>query len=147
MAFTWKRANPAALLRLLLSHRQLTGLAAAQREAKTVGDVVQTGLQLLQQQLASDAGLVRSLLVVSAELCLECEVDTLRLLFLAQLKTVSNDLLLLLGLAVLARGEVALLNGALFREALGSLEKKFGAVATAETTYGSCVTCHDFLIS
>ena len=120
----------------------LTGLAAAHREAETVGDVVEAGLKLLEQEFAGDAGLVGGLLVVGAELSLEGEVDALGLLLLTELETVADDLLDLAGLAVLAGGEVALLDGAFLGEALGSLEEEFGSVAAAETADGSCVTCH-----
>ncbi len=102
----------------------LTSLAAAHREAEAVGDVVEAGLKLLEQQFAGDAGLVRGLLVVGAELRLEGEVDALGLLLLAKLQTVADDLLHLAGLAVLAWGEVALLDGAFLGEALGSLEEE-----------------------
>src|ERR1700727_1243411 len=107
----------------------LTGRAPVHVEAKTVGDVVETGLKLLEQEFAGDAGLVGGLLIVGAELGLEGEVDALRLLLLAELQTVADHLLDLAGLAVLARGEVALLNGAFLGEALGSLEEKLGSVA------------------
>src|ERR1700722_9272080 len=43
---------------------------------------------------------------------------------------------------MLSRGEVALLNGALLGEALGSLEEKFRAVAAAKAADGSGITCH-----
>jgi hypothetical protein len=120
----------------------LASLATAEREAQTVDNVVETRLQLLQQQFAGHAGLVRSLLVVGAELRLQREVDALGLLLLAQLQTVAHNLLHLARLAMLSRGEVALLNGALLGEALGSLEEKFRAVAAAEAADGSGITCH-----
>jgi hypothetical protein len=51
------------------------------------------GLKLLEQEFAGDAGLVRGLLVVRAELGLEGEVDALGLLLFAELQTVADDLL------------------------------------------------------
>ena len=93
-------------------------------KTEAVADVVETGLKLLQQQVAGDAGLVRGLLVVGAELGLEREVDALGLLLLAKLQTVADYLLDLAGLAMLAGGEVALFDGALLGEALGSLEEE-----------------------
>ena len=83
---------------------------------------------------------VRGLLVVGAELGLEREVDALRLLLFAQLQTVADDLRLAI-LAVLARGKVALLNGALLGKALGALEEELRAVATAKAADGSGITC------
>src|SRR5437868_3440230 len=96
---------------------ELTGLAARHGEAEAVADVVQTGLKLLQQELAGDAGLARGLLVILAELALEGEIDTLCLLLLTKLQAVAYDLFDLAGLPVLAWGEVALFNGALVGEA------------------------------
>jgi hypothetical protein len=95
-----------------------------------------------EQEFAGNAGLVGGLLVVGPELGLEGEVDALGLLFLAELQTVTDDLLHFAGLAVLAWGEVALFDGAFLGEALGALEEEFGSVAAAEAADGSCVTCH-----
>src|SRR5581483_11949687 len=103
---------------------ELASLAARNRKAKPVADVVETSLELLQEQFAGDAGLVRRLLVVGAELRLEREVDALGLLLLTELQTVADELLLLLRLAMLARGEVALFNGALVGETLRALEEQ-----------------------
>ncbi len=97
----------------------LTSLAAAHCKAEAIGDVVEAGLKLLEQEFARDAGLVGGLLVVSAELGLEGEVDALGLLLLTKLQTVADDLLDFAGLAVLAGGKVALLDGAFLGEALG----------------------------
>jgi hypothetical protein len=98
--------------------------------------------RLLEQEFAGNASLVRGLLVVGAELGLEREVDALGLLLLAQLQTVAHNLLDLLALAVLAWGEVALLNGALVSKALRALEEEFCSVAATKAADGSCVTCH-----
>ena len=103
----------------------LARLAARNRKTEAVSNVVETRLELLQEQFAGDAGLVGSLLVVGAELGLEREVDALGLLLLAKLQTVADNLLDLLGLAVLSRGEVALFDGALVAKALRSLEEEF----------------------
>ena len=121
----------------------LAGLAAAHREAETVDHVVETRLKLLQEQLAGNAGAVRGLLVVGAELRLEREVDALGLLLLTKLQTVADNLLDLLGLTVLAGREVALLDGALLGEALCALEEELlRSVAAAKAADGSCITCH-----
>jgi hypothetical protein len=63
-----------------------------------------------------------------------------------QLQAVAHNLGLAI-LAVHARGEIALLNGAAVREALGTLQKKLGAFATAKAADWSCVTCHFFFFS
>src|SRR6185437_44806 len=126
---------------------KLAGLAARNREAEAVGDVVETGLELLQQQFAGDAGLVRGLLIVGAELRLEGEVHALGLLLLTQLQTIADELLDLLRLAVLAGGEVALFDGALVGKALRALEEQLLTVAAAEAADGSGITCHFLSIS
>src|SRR6185437_1048523 len=126
---------------------ELASLAARNREAEAVANVVETGLELLQQQFAGDAGLVRGLLVVGAELRLEREVHALGLLLLAELQTVADELLDLLRLAVLARGEVALLDGALVGEALRALEEQLLTVAATHAADGSGITCHFLSIS
>ncbi len=84
---------------------QLPRLAPRAGEAQTEGHVVQTPFQLLQQQLAGDAGRARSLLVVGAELPFQGEIDAARLLLLAQLQTVAYDLRLAVA-AVLAGGKL-----------------------------------------
>src|SRR5580692_6045669 len=43
---------------------ELAGLAAGDSEAEAIADVVEAGLELLEQDLAGDAGLIRGLLVV-----------------------------------------------------------------------------------
>src|SRR2546430_11193326 len=87
----------------------LARLTAAGRKAEAVCHVVQTTLELLQQDLAGNArGAVR-LFVVLAELAFQREVDALRLLLLTQLQTVADDLYLAVA-AVLAGGEVALVH-------------------------------------
>ena len=78
---------------------------------------------LLQQELAGDSGLAGGLLVVGAELGLEREVDALGLLLFTQLQAVADQLLDLLGLAVLSRGEVALVDGSFVAKTLGALQE------------------------
>jgi hypothetical protein len=63
-----------------------------------------------------------------------------------QLEAVADDLGLAV-LAVLAGGKVALLNRATIREALGALQKKLGAFATAKAADWSGITCHFFFFS
>ena len=86
-------------------------------------DVIQATLQLLQEQLAGDAGRTRCLLVIGAELAFEGEVDALRLLLFAKLQTVANDLGLAVA-AMLAGGEVTLLDRALIGESTWALSEK-----------------------
>ena len=120
----------------------LACLPTAHCKPKPVSNVVKSGLKLLEQEFAGHAGLIRGLLVVGAKLGLERKVDALRLLLLTKLETVADNLLDLLGLAMLAWREVALLNGAFLGKAFRALEKKLGTVAPAHAADGSCVTCH-----
>ena len=119
----------------------LTSLTSRDRITQTVGHVVETTLKLLQQQFAGYTGTLVGLLVVLAELTFEREVNALGLLLLTQLQAVAHDLL---GarLAVLARGEIALVDSTLVREATRTLEEQLDAIAPAKTADSSCVTCH-----
>ena len=119
----------------------LTCLTTRNGVSKTVSNVVKAGLKLLQKQFAGNTGLVRSLLVVRAELRLEREIDALCLLLFAQLQAITNDLLCAC-LAVLARGEVALVDGALLTEATRTLEEQLNSITPAKTADSSCITCH-----
>jgi hypothetical protein len=114
-------------------------------KAQPVGHVVQAPLELLDEQFAGDAGGAVGLFVVLAELAFEREVHALGLLLLMQLQAVAHDLGLAI-LAVHARGKVALLNRATVGKALGALQKKLGAFATAKAADWSCITCHFFLL-
>src|ERR1700761_5267118 len=119
----------------------LARLATAGSKAKTIGHVVEATLELLQQDLARDARRAVRLLVVLAELALQREVDALRLLLFTQLQTVADDLHLAIA-AMLAGGEVALVHRTLLGVALGALQKKLHAFATAKATDCSGITCH-----
>jgi len=96
--------------------------------------------ELLQKQFAGDARGARGLLVVGAELPLEGEVNTLRLLLLAKLQAVANDLGFTIA-AMLAGGEITLLDRALVGEALGPFQEKLHAFATAKAADRSGITC------
>ena len=100
----------------------LASLAARDGEAEPEGHVVQAPLQLLDEQFAGDARGAVGLLVVLAELAFEREVHALGLLLLVQLQAVAHDLGLAV-FAVLAGGEVALLDRATVGEALVPFKK------------------------
>ena len=102
--------------------------------------MVQPALQLLQKQFAGDARSSGRLLVIGAELALESEVDALRLLLLAKLQAVANDLGLTVA-AMLAGGKVALLDRALVGKTFGALQEKLHAFATAKAADWSGITC------
>ncbi len=109
---------------------QLPRLAPRLREPKAENHVVETTLELLQEQFAGDATRARGLLEVVTELAFEREVDALGFLLLAQLQAVANNL----GLAVfpmLSGSEVALLDGALIAETFGAFEEQLHALAAA----------------
>ena len=141
--FTWKEGmfTFLPLTDNVAVTNDLASLATRNRIADAVRHVVETTLKLLQQQFAGNAGLVGSLLVVRAELRLEREVDALGLLLFTQLQAIADDLLRA-RLAMLARGEVALVDGALLTEATRTLEEKLDAIATAKPADSSCITCH-----
>ena len=99
--------------------------------------------ELLNEQFTGNALGAAGLLVVGTELAFEREVHTLGLLFFVQLEAVTNDLSLAV-FAVHAGREVALLNRATVGKALGALQKKLGAFATAKAADCSCITSHFF---
>ena len=101
----------------------LAGLAARDGKAQPVGHVVQTALQLLDEQFAGDAAGAVGLLVVLAELAFEREVHALGLLLLVQLQAVAHDLGLAI-FAVLAGRKVALLDRATVGECTWCPSKK-----------------------
>src|SRR5688500_15769379 len=120
---------------------QLARLGARRRQSEAVGDVVEPALEQLQERLAGDAARPLRLLEVAAELILQHPVDALDLLLLTQLHAVAGELLLP-RLAVLTRGEVALLDRALLGVAALPLEEQLHALAAAQAADGSDVTSH-----
>jgi hypothetical protein len=105
--------------------------------------VVQTALQLLDEQFAGDAGGAIGLFVVLAELAFQGEIHTLGLLLFVQLQAVAHDLGLAV-FAVLAGSKVTLLQRAAVRQTFGALQKKLGAFATAKAADCSGITSHFF---
>src|SRR6202034_3883079 len=107
---------------------QLPRLAPRLRETQAKHHIIQTPLQLLQQQFAGYALCARGLLEVVSKLAFQREVDTLGFLLLAQLQAVANNL----GFAVfpmLSGSEVALLDGTLIAKTLCAFEEKLHALA------------------
>src|SRR6185436_7816153 len=119
---------------------ELPGLGSRCREAEPEDDVVQPGLEPLQEGLAGDAGGPFGLAVVVPELALEHAVDTAHLLLLAKLDAELTHLAATH--AVLAgRGRPAL-ERAFLRVAARALQEEFGALAAAEAADGAGVAGH-----
>src|SRR5690606_22523639 len=119
---------------------ELPGRGPGQREAHAVDDVVQAGLEQLQEDLAGVAALGSRLLVVIAELPLEQAVDTLDLLLLTQLVGVVGQLAATRGGAVLAG---LLLQLALrIKRPRRRLQAEVGTFAAGELALGTNVTSH-----
>src|SRR6202035_1559254 len=116
---------------------QLAGHVPSLGEARAEHDVVQAGLQDLEQHLTRLAALAGRFLVVVVELLLEDAVDAAGLLLLPDLEQV----LALLGTvaAVLARRVGADLNGALRAIALGALKEQLRLLAPAALAVRTCV--------
>src|SRR5690606_34541813 len=121
---------------------QLARGRAGDGEAHAVDDVVQAGLQHLQEVLAGVALAGRRLLVIVAELALEQAVDALDLLLLAKLQGVVGQL------AAAGAGAGTVLAGLLLQLALGiertrrRLEAEVDAFAAGELAGGTDVTSH-----
>src|ERR1700680_4261567 len=94
---------------------QLPCLRTRRSQAGAPQNVVQAALQHDDQILAAGTLHARSALEIQAELALQETIGTLHLLLFAQLQAVTGDFRAP-RLAVLSRNEVALFNGALFRE-------------------------------
>ena len=122
---------------------QLTSHVAGLGEASAEHDVVEAGLEDLEQVLTSLARLALGFLEVVRELLLEHSVHTGRLLLLTQLQQVLA--VLRAPTAVLARRVGPLLEGALRRIALGALEEQLHLLAAAPLAVGVCITRHVYL--
>src|SRR5512133_2021436 len=123
---------------------QLARLAARLCEAKSEHNVVETTLQLLQQQFARDALGASSLLEVIAELAFLGEVDSFCFLLLTQLKTVADDFCLSVA-AMLAGSEITLFHRTLLGETLCALKEQLHSFAAAKTTNCIFITCQLFV--
>src|SRR3954468_14148977 len=108
---------------------ELASLGARRREPEPVDDVVEASLKHAQQCFAGDAGRLRRLRVVRAELLLQQAVVAPRLLLLAQLQQVLG--LLDPAAAVLARRIRTPLDRALLGQAALALEEQLHALAAA----------------
>src|SRR5688500_9401260 len=119
---------------------QLAGLRARCGESERVHHVVEPELELTEQVLTSDTGLLVGALEVETKLALQKPVDTLHLLLFAKLNTVSKNF----GAAtsVLARRVVAALDRALVFETTIALEKELHTLTPAQPADGIRVTCH-----
>src|SRR5271165_4542368 len=106
---------------------ELPGLTPRHRESEAVDDVVEPALQLLEQHLAGDALGAGGAFEIVAELLFLGEVDALRLLLLAKLQAVAHDFRLAV-LAMLAGGEIAFFDSALFAVAAFTLQIKLHAL-------------------
>src|SRR5580704_3881236 len=124
---------------------QLPRLPPRLRKAQPEHHVVETPLQLLQQQLAGYAPRACGFFEVVAELAFQREVDALGFLLLAQLQPVANNL----GLAVLpmlSGSEVALLDGALIAKTLCAFEEQLHALTAAQTANCIGIACQIVLL-
>ncbi len=120
---------------------ELPRLRPRGRQTQPVDDVVEAALEQLEQRLARDPARAVGGLEVPAELVLEHAVDALDLLLLAQLHAVAGKLLLA-GLAVLSRREVALLDRALVRVAALALQEQLHAFTAAKPARGPGISSH-----
>src|SRR5436190_7702896 len=119
---------------------ELTGLGARGGKAERIDDVVEPQLELAQELIAGDAGVLRGALEVEPELALQQAVDALDLLLLAKLNAVAENLRA--PAAVLAGGVVAALDGAFVLEAAIALQEEFHSLSPAEPANGIRVTSH-----
>jgi hypothetical protein len=124
---------------------QLPRLAPRNSEAEAEDNIVEAAFELLEQFRAGHTLGTGSVLKVVAELAFLGEVNALRFLFFAQLKTVAYDFGLLV-FPVLAGSEVALLNGTFVAEALRAFQEKLDAFPATKTAYCIGVTSQVVLL-
>src|SRR5579872_1139717 len=122
---------------------QLAGLRPAGAETHAVDDVIQAALQGIEHLLARNPFLDESLLVKVAELSFEETVIAAGLLFFAKLKSIAYQLGLAI-LAMLAGGEVTLLNSALFGVAALPFQEQFHSLSAALPADGTRISSHSF---
>jgi len=120
---------------------QLTSGVAIGREAHAVHQIVETEFEVLEEGFTGHARGMSSFTERTTERLLEHSVDTLDLLLLAKLSAIFG------GSAatehsVLARYDVATLDGALFSEATLALEEELLFLPTAESADGSTIDSH-----
>ena len=121
----------------------LTRLRAAGAETHAVDDVVEALLEHAEQVFAGDAGHRAGFLEQVAELRFEQPIVPARLLLLAKLQAVADDLRLPI-LAMLAGNEIAALDRALFCVTPLSLQEELHALAPAKPANGTTITSHSF---
>ena len=119
---------------------ELAGLRARRREAEPEDDVVETGLERLQERLAGHAVVGLGLAEVVAELALEDAVHAADLLLLAQLDAVLAHLAA--ADAVLAGRRGPALERALLGVAARALQEELAALAAAQAADGFGVAGH-----
>src|SRR6185295_9160743 len=119
---------------------ELAGLCPRAGEAEPEDDVVEPGLEPLEERLAGDAGRAFGLTVVVPELPLEHAIDAADLLLLAQLDAELAHLAA--ADAVLAGRGRTPLEGALLGVAASALQEELGALPAAQAADGSGVAGH-----
>ena len=133
-------STPAAVDGVVAMADQLAGLRPAHRKAGAVDDVVQPGLQDLEQVFAGHALLLGGHFKIFGKLAFQHAVVTSDLLFLAVLQAVLGEFLP--ALAMLAGGVGAAAHRALVAVASLALEEELGALAAAQTANGTGISCH-----
>ncbi len=130
----------AAIHRKVTVAYELAALSTAGGEAHAIDQVVEPPFEHGQHQLAGNTFLIHGLLIKVPELPFENAIVAPRFLLLAQLQTVADELGLLV-LAVLARSEVALLDGAFFGVAALAFQEQLHALAPAKPAHRAAITC------
>src|SRR5262249_13949609 len=109
----------------------LPRLASRCGKSQAVDHVVQTALQLLQEQLAGYTGFARGFFEIITELVFQGEVHALGLLLFTELKPVAHDFGFAI-LAMLAGSKIAFFHRALIGKTFRALEEQLHAFATAK---------------
>ena len=119
---------------------QLAALGARSSEAHAIDHVVQPALQHVQHVVAGDALHGAGLLKQIAELAFEQLIIAARLLLFPELQAIAHNLRFTI-LAMLARNEVALFDGALLGVAALAFEEQLHPLAPALPAHGTNISC------
>jgi hypothetical protein len=123
---------------------QLSAVGPILGIAEPVHDIVQPGLELLEQGFTRQAALVQRCPVVASELLFEHAVNPAHFLLLAELPLVVRHAAatILRFTPMFARGIAPALDWALGRKTLLTLQEELFAFPTAEFANRTGVSCH-----
>jgi hypothetical protein len=120
-------------------------LSAGTGESKPIYGIVQSPLEKLQQGLAGDSSLTLRSFEIDTKLLFQQPVYAFDFLLFAKLQTVALNPRST-ALALLTRGEIAILDGALFRQAALPLQEELRSFAPTKPAYRTSVPSQEIYL-